>query len=387
MQFSLANNFQTDKKNSIIKSINLKYFDTLLENSIVSKSDLEGNITYINKNFEKITGFSAEEALGNNHSILRHPDMSDSAFKELWDTIKSGQVYRSRLLNKKKDGSDFWAETTIIPLIDNSLGEIIEYIAIRNDITEFLHMKRAINKQNIKEEENRKIAAAKDSFLILFTHELKTPLNAIINFSKYLLKHVAGGTIDNIALKKRENLLTQIELSAEKMLIDITHLLDLSKLKANKLHYNIKNINLISILKEVIGEHGGIIDEYKTDISFDLCCNSCIAKSDPYRVKQILANVLSNAIKYSHGKVKVSIVCNKEFNHIVVADNGDGISNVKGAFELFEQTEGNIETREQKGTGIGLYFVKLLCEDLKIKYFIEKSEELGGVKFNLVITK
>ena len=185
MLFTLSDAFNnTKEKYTVLDYIHLKYFNTLLEDSIVSKSDLAGNITYVNKNFEKITGFSASECLGENHNILRHPDTPDTAFKLLWDTIKAKKVFRSKVLSRKKDGSDFWADTTIIPLVDEQSSDIIEYIAIRTDITEFLEIKKEIKKRKQKEEEQKKVTEAKDSFLLLFTHELKTPLNAIINFTK-----------------------------------------------------------------------------------------------------------------------------------------------------------------------------------------------------------
>lgn len=185
--------------------INSKYFHVLLENSIVSKSDLEGRITYINDNFTKTTGFTKEECLGKKHNILRHPSNPIEIFQDLWNTIQSGKVWRERVLNKNKDGTDFWAETTIIPLQDDYTGEILEYIAIRRDITEFLMVQRQAQKEKIEKEEQEKISKAKENFLVLFTHELKTPLNAIINFSKYLSKHLNAGTIEKVEVKKEKN--------------------------------------------------------------------------------------------------------------------------------------------------------------------------------------
>lgn len=225
---------------SLEEYTNLHYFQTLLENSAVTKSDLRGNITYVNRKFTEITGFSEDELLGQNHRILRHPDNDNDIFKDLWDTVRGGKIWRERLLNRNKDGSDFWAETTIIPLISTKKGELIEYIAIRQDITDFLKLKREIFAQQNRAREEKEISKAKDSFLILFTHELKTPLNAIISFTKYLIKH--AGNLDNLPNNKALSLLERIEDAAHDMLSNVMQLL---KLKLAKLLMTI----IISILK------------------------------------------------------------------------------------------------------------------------------------------
>ena len=363
---------------AVLDCINLQYFSTLLEHSIVTKSDLEGNITYINDNFTKVTGFTREDALGENHNILKHPDTLDTTFDELWKTIKAGEVYRNRVLSRKKDGSDFWAETIIIPLKDDDSNEIIEYIAIRNDITEFLHLKRTIAKAKIKEEEQQQITKAKDSFLVLFSHELKTPLNAIINFSKYLLKNIGKTPIE-----KQKKLLEKVVLSSTKMLEDVTQLLELSKIKSNKLTYNITPFKVCEILDKVIQEHESLAQEHHIKITKHYSCQKCGMQSDVYRFKQIISNVLSNAIKYSKSKVHVELNCCEKYWSVHIEDDGNGIKDKEKVFELFEQNEDDITTREKEGTGIGLSFVKLLCKDLGFTYLLEDSKKLGGLNFQL----
>lgn len=359
---------------------NEKYFKVLLDNSIVSKSDLDGNITFVNDNFVKTLGFSREESIGHNHNILRHPSTPDSVFKELWDTIKNGQVFRERVLSKKKDGSDFWAETTIIPLIDESDDTIIEFIAIRRDITDFLHMQRKIQQQKIKEEKQEIISKAKDDFLILFTHELKTPLNAIINFSQYLHKNIGKTSVE-----KRSKLLTQIIHSSKKMLEDVTQILELSKLKSNKLRYNLSVFSINQAINEELSKHNSLANEYKVDIVNHIASNNIYIKSDFYRFSQIIANILSNAIKYSNGKTALYVKQFPDHIELSIEDNGMGVTDKEKIFELFEQDDSDMHTRQRKGTGIGLSFVKFLCKDLKIDYQIEDSQELGGLKFILKI--
>jgi signal transduction histidine kinase len=247
-------------------------------------------------------------------------------------------------------------------------------------------LQKKISLQESKQHEQQKISEAKDAFLVLFSHELKTPLNAIINFSKYLLKHLMADTIAEIPIEKRAKLLQQIELSAEQMLEDITSILELRKIKSNKLVYKINNFNLVEILNEVITNHGILCDEYKVTISLENSCSECYMNSDAYRLKQIFANIVSNAIKYSKGLVHIKVECFENKYVVIVEDNGDGITDKEKAFELFEQMDEDISTRNNKGTGVGLNFVKHLCEGLGIEYAVEDSTKLGGLSFKLFLT-
>ncbi|DAB32502.1 MAG TPA: PAS domain-containing sensor histidine kinase [Sulfurospirillum sp. UBA11407] len=368
----------------IDSSKNEEYYNALLESSIVSKSDPNGIITYVNENFIKVTGYSKEECYGKNHSILRHPSNPDKIYEVMWRVIKSGQVWRDRVLNKNKDGSDFWAETTIIPFKDKKSGKIVEYIAIRRDITAMLQMKRQIMKQESEAQEQHKIAEAKDSFLILFTHELKTPLNAIINFTKYLLNHITKETIDKIPLSKRQYLLEQILGSAQMMLTDVTNILDISRIKSHKLSYTYSSFSVKNAINEVIKNHASLAEENGVAVSFSHDGSEPFITSDEKRYQQIVANVLSNAIKYSCGQVEINLAKIDNSVQVIIEDNGEGVEDKESIFELFEQSGKGLLKKEQKGTGIGLNFVKLLCQDLEFEYMVEDSKNLGGLKFILI---
>jgi methyl-accepting chemotaxis protein len=98
--------------------------------AIVSKTDLKGNITYVNDEFVKWAKYSREEAMGKNHRILRHPDMPAAAFDDLWKTISSGKIWRGEVKNLAKDGSFYWVDAIIAPILDGN-GKPKEYIAQR----------------------------------------------------------------------------------------------------------------------------------------------------------------------------------------------------------------------------------------------------------------
>ena len=116
------------------------------ESNIVSKTDKKGIITYVNKKFIEISGYSESELIGKNHNIIRHPDMPSEAFEGLWDTIENKQSWNGIIKNRKKNGGHYIVDSTVIPLI-NSNGEVYEFIAIRKDITELIEQSKQIKRQ------------------------------------------------------------------------------------------------------------------------------------------------------------------------------------------------------------------------------------------------
>ena len=115
------------------------------ESSMVSKSDLKGNITYVNENVCKITGYIREELLGKPHNILRHPENPKELFVDLWNTIKAKKVWKKILKNRDKYGKDYWVDTTILPILDEK-NNIVEYIAVRHNVTQMVHQKEQLDK-------------------------------------------------------------------------------------------------------------------------------------------------------------------------------------------------------------------------------------------------
>ena len=107
------------------------------KSSIVSKCDLKGIITYVNDNFCKISGFSKEEVIGKPHNIIRHPDNPNELFEDLWNTIKNKNVWKKTLRNRDKVGKEYWVDTSILPILDEN-DNIVEYIAVRHDVTKMI---------------------------------------------------------------------------------------------------------------------------------------------------------------------------------------------------------------------------------------------------------
>ncbi|MEA3352719.1 MAG: EAL domain-containing protein [Campylobacterota bacterium] len=122
-----------------------EYIKAVNAGSIVSKSDLKGIITYVNDTLCKNTGYTRDDLIGKPHNIFRHPSTSKSVFRNMWNTIQAGNIYNGLFKNKRKDGSAFYANITIVP-IKNDKNEIVEYVALRDDVTELVNSKEQLKR-------------------------------------------------------------------------------------------------------------------------------------------------------------------------------------------------------------------------------------------------
>ncbi|WP_404401683.1 EAL domain-containing protein [Idiomarina seosinensis] len=120
--------------------------DALNYSAIISLSDKNGVITYVNEQFEKVSGYSRAELLGNNHNILRHPDTPDRVFASLWRTISSNKPWRGLLKNRRKDGQAYYVKSVILP-ITNAAGDITQYLSIRTDVTDIIKARTKVREQ------------------------------------------------------------------------------------------------------------------------------------------------------------------------------------------------------------------------------------------------
>ena len=164
------------------KSLNLQLFKTILDQigETVVVSDLQPRIIYVNSFIERHTGYKMEEVIGQNPGIFKSGLTPIDTYKDLWRTIKSGKIWQGELINKKKDGSLIYEQSTISP-IRNSLGEVTHYVATKRDITQQIKDRSLIEKHILElerfknatvdltlemkklEEENKKLRLKKGS--------------------------------------------------------------------------------------------------------------------------------------------------------------------------------------------------------------------------------
>lgn len=122
-----------------------RYKNVLDHHNIVTKSDLNGYITYVNDKFCEVSGYSRKELIGQSHALVRHPDTSEDVYKEMWDLLTDKKIWRGILKNKHKNGSSYYLDTYIAPMF-NEFGDIVEYIAVRHDITELIEKREDLER-------------------------------------------------------------------------------------------------------------------------------------------------------------------------------------------------------------------------------------------------
>jgi PAS domain S-box-containing protein len=212
---SLTNKFSEDFEDSL--TLLEQYKATVDKSFIVSKTDPKGIITYANETFCKISGYSEDELVGKSHNIIRHPDMPDEIFEDMWHTIKElKQPWSGEVKNRARDGSYYWMNTFIHPILDKE-GNVIEYIAMRMDITMIQE-----DKERIKEslgismsnyEEARHLAKEYEDAMNETWSMIRTDTNNVImhvneTFSKvsgYSLKELVGKNCSELIDKKHIN--------------------------------------------------------------------------------------------------------------------------------------------------------------------------------------
>ncbi len=147
---SISKNIFLEMENKEIFNTLKQYKDIVDESAIVSKTNLEGIITYINEPFERISGYKKEELIGQSHNIIRHPDVEKSFFTNIWHLIKDEKKsWQGKIKNISKDGYAYYLDILIKPILDLN-GEVIEYISLANDITYFEETKEYFKEQTIK---------------------------------------------------------------------------------------------------------------------------------------------------------------------------------------------------------------------------------------------
>lgn len=168
--------------------------------NIVSKTNPKGVITYVNDKFCEISGYTRDELIGKPHNIIRHPDMPREAFKELWDTIKSKKSWHGVVINMKKNGGQYIVDTFVIPILDVD-GDVVEYIAIRHDITELEETKQQL--RNINKAMKNKVDELYSMTNSLEQKAFKdnlTGINNRENFEEIFSIEIASAKQNNLAL-------------------------------------------------------------------------------------------------------------------------------------------------------------------------------------------
>jgi two-component system, sensor histidine kinase and response regulator len=358
-------------------------------------TDTEGSIEYVNPKFTAITGYSAEEARGKNPRILKSNELSPEVYKTLWDTIKAGEVWHGEFHNKKKDGGLYWEMASVSPVIGQS-GDITHFIAVKEDITERKRVEEslktakteleAVNAQlqsSIKRANQLAIEAqsanvAKSRFLANMSHELRTPLNGVLGMVGFLL--------DSPLTDEQREFARVVQSSARSLLTIVNDVLDYSRMGSRKVTLESGDFDPARVVQEAIDTLAVSAREGGNEVSCVLGPSlPALLVGDAARLRQVLVNILGNAIKFTHGgKIIVGCVVQRMDRYQAtlrfdISDTGIGIAGEKmdRLFKPFSQVDPSAE-RRYGGTGLGLTIAKQLTKMMGGEIGVESEEDKGS---------
>jgi PAS domain S-box-containing protein len=349
--------------------------------ALVFITNVDGSINYVNKTFEETTGYSFNEVINRNPRILKSGYTKLEEYKVLWDTISSGKTWRGELKNKKKNGDFYWEDALISPIKDKN-GSIINYLAVKQDITGKKKMTEELIAAKNQAERSDNL---KSEFLAQMSHEVRTPMNVTINCAN-IIKEILYDNINEETLKYFES----IELAGKRLIRTVDLILNVSEMQLGTYSPTFENVELMKdILDNLRTEFSGYASHKELDFTVistvpkpSICC-------DIYSVNQIFVNLIDNAVKYTH-KGSVAITVDRDPGgkiRTVVSDTGIGMSEefLGRMFEPFTQEQRGY-SRRYEGNGLGLALVKKYCDLNEVKIEVE-SEKNKGSKFILTFLK
>lgn len=354
---------QNEKNKALTALLELKKFQLAVENSsdLITITDKEGMVVYVNNSVENMTGFTVEETLGRKAGTLWGKLMSDDFYNDLWNTIKlEKKTFKAKIDNHKKNGEKFVAEITITPLLDDS-----------RDIQFFVSVQRDIN----KEEQIEKI---KNEFISIASHQLRTPLSAI----KWYLEMLKDQNSEN--KNDEPEIINNIEQSNERMITLVNSLLNISRIESGRMEIKPQITKLDELVNDVKEEFEIMAKEKNIKIDLQLDSKLQAISIDPKLIREVYKNLVSNAIKYSNPNTHIKIEVFKKDNFIesTIVDQGYGIpvEEKKKIFEKFYRAK-NVVKLDVEGNGLGLYLTKAIVEASGGQIWFESTIGTGTTFF------
>ncbi|MBC7845022.1 MAG: PAS domain S-box protein [Flavobacterium sp.] len=362
--------FEEERKQTQEK---IKQLSQAVEQSPVSIiiTNTSGEIEYANPKFSETSGYTFEEVVGQNPRILKSEHTSQNEYKELWQTLASGNEWHGEFHNIKKNGELYWESASISPII-NTQGTTTHYIAIKEDITERKIVEKELILAKEKAEESDRLKLA---FLANMSHEIRTPMNGILGFTE-LLK------TPNLTDEEQQEYVRIIEKSGIRMLNIINDIISISKVESGQVEITLSetNINeqidyLYTFFKPEAKQKG--IQLFTKN---SLTSKEALINTDREKIYAILTNLVKNALKFTDsGSIEFGYIKKGNYLEFFVTDTGLGISDSqqKIIFERFRQANETI-SRSHEGSGLGLAISKAYVEMLGGKLWVESSEGKGS---------
>ncbi|WP_155894014.1 sensor histidine kinase [Cystobacter fuscus] len=334
--------------------------------------DAGGRVETWNQGAERLYGHTMEELVGQHVSTLYTPEdlRAGRVDEELAAASHHGR-YESESERVRKDGSRFWAHVVTTALRDEE-GRLRGFAKVTRDVTE---------KRKAEEEKERLLrelkaaVAARDEFLSMASHELKTPLTSV-KLNLRALEHRAEKTVEQTEGAGSRRLVL-IHGQIDRLAKLVNSLLDVSRITANRLDFHREEVDLGEVLQDVLGQ-------FKEDLDRAGCAlhlrtdTGVVGRWDRLRVDQILSNLLSNAIKYGPGKpVEVDLRRLGKSARLVVRDHGIGISE-RDQERIFDRFERAVSSQHYGGFGLGLWISRQIAEGLGGSITVHSQPGLGS---------
>ncbi len=368
-----------DGRSSFEELADIKY--ALDASSIVTMTDKDGVITYVNDRLCEISGYRRDELVGRTHRVLNSGYHPQSFFANLWRTIQNGQVWQDEIRNRKKNGDTYWVHTTIVPFLDEH-GQPYQYVAIRSDITK---RKKAENQLRETREQlmMQTLFAQRLSALAAMTggiaHELNQPLSSIRIYAETVasLAERQGAVPTERAMKTMEKIIGQVDRAARV----IDHMREFASEQTNRTTTELDLKELLDHVLEFTGEQlraHGILFVNQIPPGQRILANHS-------RMEQVLINLISNAKdsidEKPDGDKEITVATFTTDDKLVLslADTGRGIPDAVRPliFEPFVTTKG-----PNLGTGLGLSICHGILRDYDATIELVRTDS-SGTEFHL----
>lgn len=321
-------------------------------------------LIFVNEAFERMTGYSKSEIIGQNCRFLQRNVRDQPGIQIVREAIINHKNCRVVLKNFKKDGTLFWNELSLAPILDSD-GKLCYYVGIQKDVSY-----------------EKALEEIKNEFISIVTHELRTPITSIHGALNIALSH-------SVPLEEIDEVLQIAQRNCERLLRLVNDLLDIKKIEAGQIEYHFERIKMDKIINEAVLVNTSFADKFNVKLEYVKSQQDFIVNVDHDRMMQVLTNLISNAVKYSPPGQTVSITIEQiDSNHIRVnvTDRGPGIPKQfhDKVFEKFSQFDSL--PKKLAGTGLGLNITKLIVEGHGGTIGFETAENKGTTfYFDLLI--
>ena len=339
-------------------------------------TDATGKIEWVNKAFTDLCGYSEEEAIGRDtNELIGSENRSKEFVDNLNNTLLSGKVWKGEFVDKHKDGHYYVVEEVITPVPDEN-GKVVHLIGIMTDITERKERDKELREAKEAAEESSRL---KSAFLTNMNHEIRTPMNAIMGFSSLLSEATS---------EEKNHYADIIFTSSEQLLKLIDDVIFLSRLQSEKLPLNESDYSPEKMVTDVVNMFN--LPQLRKNLllktNIDKNVKNLFSLGDEDKIRQVLSNLISNAIKYTKkGSVEIGVKIVENNILFTVKDTGMGITKneQKNIFKAFYRSP-KVTDAAIRGTGLGLNIAKQLVELMGGTISVESKLEKGSL-FNVLL--